>query len=146
MKCKFAIIACLVLIIAAFGCEKKDNKVVDNKAVDSKAIDDKAVDNELENVVISYCKLVENGKFDEASSYLTSSSMLELKRTGKKSPLEPSTEDFKIRKGLKSIQITKKTADNTSAMIIFNYLFNDGSIGGDTLKLEKENGKWKITK
>ena len=52
MKCKFAIIACLVLIIAAFGCEKKDNKVVDNKAVDSKAIDDKAVDNELENVVI----------------------------------------------------------------------------------------------
>jgi len=121
MKVKYYAIILLTMML--FGCESEQDKTV-----------------------INYCKSLEAGKFDDAVSYLSESAKQELVKAGGKQALAAVSDMFKQRKGIKAIKITKREVTKETAIIKFNYTFNDGSQNSDYFPLVKENGKWKITK
>lgn len=94
---------------------------------------------------ISYCKSLESGKLDEAQSYLSKDARQVLESLGGKKILAEASANFKERKGLKSIKITKEIVKDNTAAVELLYNFNDGTKFVDNFPLVKEDGKWKIS-
>lgn len=101
--------------------------------------------NEQDKVVISYCKSLEAGKYDEAVSYLSKSAKQVLENSGGKPSLAAASDVFKQRKGIKKIKISKREVNGVMATIKFVYHFNDSSTAEDFFPLVREDGKWKIS-
>ena len=99
-----------------------------------------------DKIVTGYCKALEAGKLDEATSYLSKDAKQVLERAGGKSLLAASASAFKQRRGIKAIEITKTNVTGEKATVEFVYKFNDGSNISDFFPLVKEDGAWKITK
>ena len=102
--------------------------------------------NEPDKIVINYCTSLDTGKLDDAVSYLSTSAKQELEKAGGKPALAAAADLFKSRKGIKEIKISQKEITGQTALVKFNYNFNDGSTSADFFPLVKEDGKWKIAK
>ncbi len=100
---------------------------------------------EQDKLVVSYCKAIEAGKLDQAVSFLSKDAKQVLERSGGKSLLTASVSEFKQRKGIKGIDITKSTVAGDKATVELLYRFNDGSTVKDSYPLVRENSVWKIS-
>lgn len=120
---KLTYLLVLLLSMLLFGCGKAQDKTV-----------------------ISYCKALEAGKYDEAASYLSKDARKALDQSGGMSLLAAAGSEFKQHQGIKKIDITKRQVSGNSAMVSFIYRFNDGITVSDYFPLVKEGTEWKITK
>jgi Domain of unknown function (DUF4878) len=99
-----------------------------------------------DKVVIKYCKALGAGKVDEAVSFLSRDAKQMLENVGGKSRLAEVGGQFKQRKGIKSIDVTRRKVVGNTATVEFVYKFKDGSKIADFFPLVKEDGVWKIAK
>jgi hypothetical protein len=96
-----------------------------------------------EATVKKFYKAVENGDIDDAIDLLSN----KMKTVGKdklRAGLAELTRDMKSKGGVKNLEIVKMNVTGDVADGQIKIEFGDGSSKTDTVKLIKEEGKWKL--
>jgi len=97
-----------------------------------------------EKVVLEYYTAIGAGKLDEAAELLSKNSKQMLELAGGKSKLPDIVDEFKKKKTIKDVNVTKSTVTGDRALVVYTFNYTDGSKLDSEGFLLKEDGKWKI--
>ncbi len=97
-----------------------------------------------DGAVKAFFKALDAGKVDEATGYLSASTLGTLGHDKWQAAWVSAATEMQSKGGLSSVDVVDKKVHGDVATIIVKLTFGDGSSETNTMNLLKENGDWKI--